>query len=187
MAHIWNFHSNISAERTTCTVVQWRFRGQTDANVAGADMKISGFALFVRVALVLLSPAHLSTFPNLASIFFSNLHGPHVALAVVFFREVLKRHGSGWSQLTHCSAFTHRMSNYRWWMREAVQRFPWMHAPHQAGRGIGGSDQGAADADRKLQRAPDGHVRNHRQVFFIQPFVFHLHLGQLCKYKRALH
>lgn len=49
-------------------------------------------------------------------------------------------------------------------MQEAVQRFPRMHAPHPPGRGIRGSDRGAADANRKLQRAPDGHVRNHRQV-----------------------
>lgn len=49
-------------------------------------------------------------------------------------------------------------------MQEALQRLPRMYAPHTPGRGTRGSDQGAADACRKLQRPPDGHVRNHRQV-----------------------
>lgn len=47
-----------------------------------------------------------------------------------------------------------------------------MHAPHPPGRGFGGSDQVAADADRKLQRRAVGHVRNRRQVRHMN--FFHL-------------
>lgn len=57
-------------------------------------------------------------------------------------------------------------------MQEALHRLPGMHAPAPPGRGTRGSDQGAADADGKLQRPPDGHVRNHRQVPSVPPFVF---------------
>lgn len=75
-------------------------------------------------------------------------------------------------------------------MQESLQRFPGVHAPPPPGRESGGSDQGAADAVRKLQRPPDGHVWHRRQVRSVSHHdvcVFRRVRVSLCKCELALH